>query len=370
MHRLTALALLIAASLASCSPTAARSTPTTTAPPTAQPTRGVTSQVLTGPTDRVALLAWAPDGSRLASASGLAGSDLDVRLWDASGASVASLVGHTQHVLSLAWSPDGSTLVSGAADETIRFWSRDGKLIRTQEVRHGNVWAVAWSPDGSLVATGSIIGTLNPMVEVWKADGTLLWQAQTQFSGGKFYNLLWSPDGALLLGGATDYLLWTRDGKQVAAFPGCAQCAPKWGAAWSPDGSTLAIGDENGTLALYDRTGMALNAFQSTFDVNSIAWSPDGKLIAGGPDLRTSTGRRLANVPGAVSSVAWSPDGHYLAVAADKLITLLRPDGTRAEVLSGHTDIVNWVAWSPRGLLLASASDDHTVRLWTLPSAP
>jgi hypothetical protein len=37
--------------------------------------------------------------------------------------------------------------------------------------------------------------------------------------------------------------------------------------------------------------------------------------------------------------------------------------------LTGYTDSVNAVAFSPDGHTLASGSDDHTIRLWTLPSA-
>jgi WD40 repeat protein len=78
----------------------------------------------------------------------------------------------------------------------------------------------------------------------------------------------------------------------------------------------------------------------------------------------------LTGINGSVNSLAWSADGKYLAVAADRLITLVRADGVHLAVLSEHTGMVNRVSWSPVGLILASASDDKTIRLWRLPAAP
>ncbi len=315
------------------------------------------------------MLAWSPDGSMLASASGSA-SDLTIRLWNANGEPAGILRGHTDSVLSMAWSPDGQTLASGAADQTVRLWMRDGSLARTLFVKQGHVWAVAWSPDGKLLATGSIVQWLNPTVEVRKPDGTLIWKAGTKYSGGKFYNLRWSPDGTLLLGGATDYSLWKSDGVIVASLPGCEHCTPQWGAAWSPDGSMFALGDENGALQLYDRAAKPLRGFQSTDDVNTIAWSPDGKLLAAGRDLWTVDGQHVAAVNGSVNSIAWSPNGQYAAFAAGTIIDLLQSNGAHIAVLQGDTDTVNRVAWSPRGSVLASASDDGTIRLWRIAKVP
>ena len=333
------------------------------------PTLTVTSIVLSGHTDRVTQLAWSPDGGLLASAT-TGNSDFAVRLWSADGQLVRTLNGHTNSILSLAWSPDGKLLASGSVDQTVRLWNPDGSLVRTIKVEQGNVWALAWSPDGTLLATGSIVTYLNPTVQLWDRDGSLVTTMNTKYSGGKFYNLAWSPNGQRLLGGASDYKVWRRDGSEVAYLSSCEYCTPSWGAAWSPDSSTFAIGDENGNLQLYDRDGHPLEGRQSNFDVNTIAWSPDGTLLAAGRDVWKPDGKRLTGINGSVNSLAWSGDGQYLAVAADQLITLVHADGTHLAVLRDHTDTVNRVAWSPARLILASASDDKTIRLWHLPLTP
>jgi WD40 repeat protein len=288
-------------------------------------------------------------------------------LWNADGKFVRILKGHIGSILSLTWSPDGKLLASGSADQTIRLWSLEGNLVRTIKVDRGNVWALAWSPDGSLLASGSIVTFLNPTIQLWKPFGTLIATMNTKYSGGKFYNLAWSPDGQRLLGGASDYKVWRKDGTEVAYLSSCEFCTPSWGAAWSPDSSTFAIGDENGDMQLYDRDGHLLDNRHSNFDVNAIAWSPDGILLAAGRDVWKSDGKRLTGINGSVNSLAWSADGQYLAVAGDKLITLVGANGSHLAVLSSHTDTVNRVAWSPAEAILASASDDRTIRLWRLP---
>jgi WD40 repeat protein len=378
MKDLSFLSLIFISVLSACSP---RTTPPSATAPFILPPRAsqtptrptatldVPSIVLSASTERVTLLAWSPDGSLLASAAS-GPDDLAIRFWTPSGQPAHSLAGHTASVLSLAWRPDGKLLASGSTDQTVRLWNLDRSSARVIKIGKGRVLALAWSPDGSILASGSIESYLNPTVQLWKPDGTLITTMTTKYSGGKFYNLIWSPDGQRLLGGATDYAVWESNGTQIGYLPGCAQCTPVWGAAWAPDSSMFAIGDENGSLYIYNRDGIPLIDRQSSFDINSIAWSPDGKLLAAGRDIWTAEGSNLTSINGQVNSVAWSSEGDYLAVAADRLITLVRKDGSTVAVLSSHADLVNRVAWSPQSLILASASDDKTIRLWRLPAMP
>jgi len=105
------------------------STSTTALGGTVEPTMAATAvalaySILAGHTSGVTVLAWSPDGERLASATG-GFSNFDstydsVRLWARTGAPVAVLRGHAGAVSSLAWSPNGKLLASGASDATIR----------------------------------------------------------------------------------------------------------------------------------------------------------------------------------------------------------------------------------------------------------
>lgn len=347
------------------------------ASPTPRPTpmlrppsrRPVASVVLAGHTAGVTNLAWAPDGQLLASSAGalpgIGPQDSTVRLWKPDGALATTL--QTGPVLSLAWSPDSATLATGSSEGKIRLWRRDGRSLATLDVDAGMVFALAWSPDGQTLASGSVANPKQNTVQLWRAyDRRLLKTLSTNQSGGKFYNLRWSPDSSLLAGGAIDYKIWRADGSEVFAI--AFSSTPAWGMAWAPDGTQLAIGNENGEVTIYTAQGKESARLQNTDGVNSIAWSPDGSVLAAGNHLWRRDQTRLAVLSQRVKDLSWSPDGTILATVPINLgaLALWSAGGKLLDSLAGHTAPINKVAWAPDGALLASASEDRTVRLWKM----
>jgi serine/threonine protein kinase len=73
--------------------------------------------------------------------------------------------GHSGSADVVAWSPDGTRIASGSSDETIQVWEAvTGKPLFTYRGHPNLVRAVAWSPDGTRIASASFDKT----VQVWQ----------------------------------------------------------------------------------------------------------------------------------------------------------------------------------------------------------
>jgi WD40 repeat protein/serine/threonine protein kinase len=163
--------------------------------------------------------------------------------------------------------------------------------------------------------------------------------------------------------------------------------------AFSPTRSTLASGNVNGTVQLWDiatraRTATLVHtdtdhanpavtvAGTRSWSVYAVAFSPDGSMLASGNGDGTTvlwdaaTGQRIAALPDLdtqewnsyANSVAFSPDGSMLATSYDAQTVTLWDVVTRKPVTtlaSGSDWWVYAVAFSPDGSMVASGSGDN-----------
>ena len=145
---------------------------------------------------------------------------------------------------------------------------------------------------------------------------------------------------------------------------------------FSPDGTLLASGANNGVIFVWDvASGENVETLAGHGVIISVTFSPDGTLLASGSfDGRVSvwdveTGENVETLAGhtdGARSVSFSPDGTLLAAGAgDGTVKVWDVEtGKRVKTLVGHTDWVESVVFAPDGSLIASASSDGTVKVW------
>ncbi|MCO6006770.1 hypothetical protein NE236_17430 [Actinoallomurus purpureus] len=149
--------------------------------------------------------------------------------------------------------------------------------------------------------------------------------------------------------------------------------------AFSPDGRTLAVGYDSGTVRLWDvGSRNEVRTFQGSWMIVCLAFSPDGRTLTcgSGADTRPpthlwdlATGHRT-DLPGS-GWVTFSPDGRLLAVASgDNRLWLWEMAHRRRIATLRVADRTDFAAFSPDGTTLACGGgedDQLTMQLWRVP---
>lgn len=197
---------------------------------------------------------------------------------------------------------------------------------------------------------------------------------------GSILTVAFSPDGQTLAtgDGNGDIQIWqVASGQPHLTLPGHRNWVQS--VVFSPNG-ILASGSDDETIRLWDvQSGQLLHSLSGhTNSVRSLAFSPDGERLASSSTDGTirlwqvATGKLVKVFSGhhsSVWSVAYSPDGQLLASgSSDGTVKLWNIKTGRSHTLKGHASWVWSVAFSPDGTLLASGSDDCTIKLWNVRS--
>ncbi|MGE0430654.1 MAG: protein kinase [Planctomycetota bacterium] len=320
---------------------------------------------------QVLALAFTHAGTVLVSGGG----DQNLRLWDvATGAAMALYQGHTGWVCDVAVGPNDAFILSGSLDHQLLLFRMDnGEVIRRCIGHRGSVVRVAIAPTFNMLVSAG----MDQKVMTWsvhfaandrfQASLTTIWTADL------------SDDGRLLAIGdetgsvrvfdvATGNLL-----RELAAHP--SQCRV---VRFRPDSYTLFSAGLHGRVVLWNLlTGRAIRDFTPhTGSVLALTCSPDGNtLVTGGGNdgilrvHRIDTGEVLLsmNAGAAVTCAVVSPDGTQVLIGDNdnRLRIVDLANGTLVRELTRHANWVTSVDWVRHGSreLILSGGVDQIVRL-------
>lgn len=346
-----------------------------------------TRNILTGHTEGVLCVAFAPDGKRLLSGS----FDRSARLWllPPAGAKATQeeqlLTGHTAAVESVAWSPKGNRMATGSWDNTALLWDAEGKSIGRLRGHTRGVLALTFSPDGQTLVTAS--GDENSPaageLRLWGAErGTDLGQLGKHDDMIRGLAFVGSNRRLVSMGRDRTLRVWnvgtkleeqvfrTRDDQQpvqpiITAI------------AYAPDGKTLAHADDTGAIHLQELPARkALGRWQAhQGTIHSLTWTPNGQQLVSASadrtvivwDVRKQQALHTLKHPSVVYALALSPDGTTLATGGfDKTVRLFNiATGAAQGQRTGHTASVRALAFAPSGKRFASGGSDFTLHVWS-----
>jgi serine/threonine protein kinase len=353
-----------------------------------RPPLGTLLLTYTGHTKPVQGVTWAPDSKLLVSAS----LDGTMQIWDAISGQHHNMYTYPdasenlphQKIAAIAWAPDGEKLAVVIGGWRLPHYRYSG-FVHVWDVRntqnghllfpalHGSYLYASWSPDSRFLAltgqdsvhileieTGDKIEIVSPFYPdkyldhwwrspVWRPDGHHIAVLLTYTRGPQHTRMLgdkaeeFEASMRSMTGNVHvfEYTVEVKPaGREICTYSDAT--GPVSGGIWSPDGSRLASNRFDQTIQIWDsNTAQHFCTYSGHSEkVRAIAWSPDGKRIA------SSAGGHVG--PRDFTIHIWD------TITGQHLYTS-----------TSHAAPVNAVAWSPDGSRIASGSDDGTVQVWS-----
>jgi WD40 repeat protein len=300
----------------------------------------------------------------------------------------------TAEVDSVAFSPDGKTFVSaeGNLGNSVKVWSFDGHTLTPETVLASDGWwSLAFSTDGSLLAVAITGG-----VDLWNTSD---WSRKTTLLGSSnfFKGVAFTPDQKHIIAvdedsGGTFGTLYLFDLTAVTSQIPVATVT----LSGSPEGlavSTKAVGGQIGVAVGYsDGTADVFSYANGTtlstpvnvvvdsygFDAWLPAFSPDGTLLAIGDDdgfihfwtfplagtaeNGTAIAFGMAGNADAVFAVGFSPNGLYLAAGGggigDSVASVFNVAARSFRAGANSTYETTAIAFSPSGNAVGGGEAD------------
>jgi len=229
---------------------------------------------------RVNAVAICPNGTLAVSASG----DGTVNAFHTSGGSAKHSLPHeSQNVVSVAISDDG-WVATGTADGSIRLWNPKGEPAKQRMLEGGSIHAVALCEGGK-----SVVAAQGSQVTAWDTNSDTL--VNCKGSKNLAYCVAIHPDGRTIAAGDYDgrLFLWQRgetDSRTVLA----AHSGPVYSVAFNVTGNSIVSGGADKTVKVWNANGLISKAldghpgliFSVSFDAER------QRVLAAGKDLNST----------------------------------------------------------------------------------
>jgi WD40 repeat protein len=287
------------------------------------------------------------------------------------------LAARSGEVTAIASSPGGKTLAAAYRDGTIRLWDTASHRLVSTATWGGATDALAFTGGGKTleVAGPAAVG-------VWNLAGRarIARQPLPGVTGGR--SAAFSPDGTTLATGGDDgnVRLWDAATQQETGAPMSSGLAPVEAVTFSPDGATVAAGSSDGTVQLWDaatqhEVGTTMTAGPTA--VRTLAFGPGGKVLAAGDedgdvrlwDTATQTQPGATMATGAqVTALSFSANGATLATAegdgSTELWSTATQKRTGTALAAQGSARVSALDFGPGPGLLATGDATGTITLW------
>jgi len=237
--------------------------------------------------------------------------------------------------------PDGTQAMFGTADGTVHLWQvvpdPNVNIFETLflNTHQRAITSIDFRPDGSqFVSAGQSALTTANVDKTWAA---IVWDAATVTQlavlsehDGLIQDMVWSPEGSMLVTGSDDGTVrwWNpTTGEQVANVE---IGVPISTLDYSSNGQFVAVGvsqSDGSVYLLNGANGEQVAVYQVTSTgISSVAFSPDNTmLLLGGTDntfaiYDTQSDQPITamSVEDNIRHVSFSPDGSFITIATDK----------------------------------------------------